>query len=149
MNAAIKKELDDIERRHGKILPSVVVQAARDKKSAMHTWFDWDDSSAAQKYRLEQARSLIRIVVTTVNTPNATPFQTYVSLKSDRYNGGGYRSITRVLSDKERTRQMLQQALDELETFKLKYNQIKALKPVFSAADSVAGKTKTQMRKAA
>lgn len=44
----------------GKITPAQVVNAARDPASPMHDYFEWDNDAAAEKYRIDQARTLIR-----------------------------------------------------------------------------------------
>lgn len=46
----------------GVLTPSAVVDAARNPNSSMHAQFEWDDSEAAEAYRLQQARALIRRV---------------------------------------------------------------------------------------
>lgn len=51
------KELED---RQGRLLPSEVLNAARNEDSPLHGFFEWDESLAAEAYRLEQARELIR-----------------------------------------------------------------------------------------
>ena len=48
--------------RAGKLTAHAVVDAARDAKSPLHGYFEWDDSKAAEQYRLDQARVLIRTV---------------------------------------------------------------------------------------
>lgn len=44
----------------GKITPEQLVEAARSEGSPLHRYFEWDDKEAADKYRLMQARTLIR-----------------------------------------------------------------------------------------
>ena len=46
----------------------VVATAKRRKKSALHGQFEWDDPTAAQKYRLEQARHILNHIVIQVTT---------------------------------------------------------------------------------
>lgn len=41
---------------------SAVVDAARPRGSSLHRFFEWDDGKAAQKFRIEQARWLVRSV---------------------------------------------------------------------------------------
>lgn len=43
----------------GNVTPKEFLEAARPLNSPVHDYFDWNDSSAAEKYRLEQARNLI------------------------------------------------------------------------------------------
>ena len=48
--------------KSGRITAHAVLDAARPASSPIHDCFDWDDSEAAEKWRLEQARELIRRV---------------------------------------------------------------------------------------
>ena len=43
-------------RNGGRVTPEEVIDAARRTDSPLHDYFDWDDTSAAHKYRIEQAR---------------------------------------------------------------------------------------------
>ena len=43
------------------VTPESVLEKAKDKKSELHKCFDWDDKSAANKYRLQQARQIINL----------------------------------------------------------------------------------------
>jgi hypothetical protein len=63
---AIAKPLLEALRRledgHGRLVPEDVVEAAREPSSPLHGYFTWDDTEAAARYRLDQARTLIRSV---------------------------------------------------------------------------------------
>lgn len=60
---AVAQELSAIAEKNGSGFDAaLVVEAARDPASAMHRYFEWDDSLAAQQWRLYQARSLIRSI---------------------------------------------------------------------------------------
>jgi len=48
--------------KSGRITAHAVLDAARPASSPIHDCFDWNDSEAAEKWRLEQARELIRRV---------------------------------------------------------------------------------------
>ena len=132
----IAKELDRI-RRQGKGLVSAeaVVEYARDKNTALNSQFDWDDSTAAEKYRLQQARKIIARVEF-VGVEDAPPVRAFVSLTTDR-GERGYRSVAAVLNDEGMTRQMLADALSELNTLRRKYGVLKQLAGVWSAVDAV------------
>lgn len=137
-NHEIVRELTRIAERNGGILrPDDVVEAARSPQSVLHSHFDWDDSDAAHKWRIHQARNLINVVVSCVGDAKQTPMRVFVSLTSDRVPGGGYRLMTHVLSDRELREQMLKDALLELQTFETKYKSLMELARVFAAARSV------------
>jgi hypothetical protein len=73
--------LEEVRLSHdGKLRPPDVVNAARPEESPLHSHFEWDDSEAAEEYRLYQARYLIR------NTPRVTfddgePMHRYISVR--------------------------------------------------------------------
>jgi hypothetical protein len=68
LSEEVVRELEDIYDDKGELLEEDVLLAARDPKSAMHDHFEWNNSKAAEAYRLEQARHLIRSVTIKVTT---------------------------------------------------------------------------------
>lgn len=138
MSEVVKQALAALER-DGKILPHEVVEAARNPESPLHPHFEWDDSAAAESYRLEQARRLIRVHVVVSDTPTSATVRAFVSLTPDRKTGGGYRPISKVLDDVQMRKQLLKDALAELETFRRKYERLRELAPVLRAIDKVTG----------
>jgi hypothetical protein len=121
---------------NGILLPEEVVDAARSPSSILHKSFTWEDTEAAHQYRLWQARTLIRTTIRYVQINRDTrPARVFVSLTPDREDeGGGYREVIAVLSDKDMRKQLLQDALDELRTFEVKYAHLKELSGVFVAS---------------
>ena len=130
---AIVQELRKIQRAHGGWLkPEDVIEEARPAGALLHTEFEWDDSKAAHQHRLDQARELIQVCVEYYpQTQKMT--RVFVSLSNDRSKGGGYRDMRVVLGNREHREQMLQDALDEMQRFRVKYAVLKELINVFSA----------------
>lgn len=58
----LEAELQSIYDKEGELTPSAVVTAAKPKNHPLHSQFTWDDKDAADQFRLEQARGLIRSV---------------------------------------------------------------------------------------
>jgi len=70
---AMKQELRRLsEKGGGTLTPSRVVDVARSPLNPLHKYFEWDDAVAAEKYRQDQARELIRCVHIEVTTENVT-----------------------------------------------------------------------------
>lgn len=65
----VRRALRALERS-GKLTPEEVVSTAQNPEHPLHPYFDWDDSVAASKWRLEQARGLIRSVTVKVVMEN-------------------------------------------------------------------------------
>lgn len=60
--AAYGPVLMALQQQHTFLKPAHVVQAAKNQRSPLHGYFNWDDASAAQAHRLEQARYLLRSI---------------------------------------------------------------------------------------
>jgi hypothetical protein len=136
-SAAVAQELELIRKRHHGILrPADVVDFARDPQTALHAEFEWDDSKAAEQYRLEQARLIIRCAVRVVGE-DSPPIRAYVSLQEDRRAGDSYRSLSDVLGDPNLRNALLAQALREAESWRLRYERLAELKPIVRAISKV------------
>lgn len=98
-------EADELERiredNDGLLTVAKVLEAARDEDSPLHRHFDWDDTTAAEKYREWQARTLIQKCRVTIESRPDVFVKAYVSLPMDRNNGkgGGYRAVQEVVDD--------------------------------------------------
>ena len=53
--------LMDIRGKRGALTPQIVLDEARDPSHPLHHRFEWDDSLAAEKYRLLQAQKLLQV----------------------------------------------------------------------------------------
>lgn len=136
LNKKAQAELAAMMEHGGSLLPAAVVEWARDKEtSALHACFEWDDSRAAEKYRIEQARGFIRIVVTVPDQTTA-PVRLFVSMLEDR-GMVGYRRLDDVLADSAARQKLVDQFLRELRAYELRYRRIAELAPIFAAADKV------------
>lgn len=134
-------ELRRIEQEHGVLRPGDVVEAARPATSPLHSQFEWDDGVAAERYRNDQARSLIRVCVEYVG-PTKRRQQVFVSLSTDRSAGGGYRSLVEVLAIDNLRNQLIEDALADMERFTGRYSHIAELARVTEAMRD----TKRQIR---
>ena len=121
----------------GVLHPQAVVDFARNPATALHSQFTWDDAEAAEAHRLEQARRVIRVFVVVEPAGDPTPVRAFVSLTTDRKQGGGYRRTVDVVSDADHYAQMLRDALAEISALERKFERIRELRPVWLAAERV------------
>lgn len=141
----VGKELMKLEKAKGCITPESIVEKARSQSSPMHQYFTWDDTKAAEKQRLHEARQVIRSVIilpVESKTENVKTVRAFVSVSSTeneaRFKGRGYISMTRAMSDEEYKRQLLQDALNEANSWKTRFDTLKDfLSEVFAAIDRV------------
>lgn len=139
LSKAAKAELEDVRLSHrGVLRPQAVVDRARDEESALHRYFTWDDTEAAEQWRLEQARRVIRAVVI-VLPQHVQEVRCYVSLQQDRGNDS-YRTTADVMSNDEWRERLLDEAHRDLEALERKYRTLRELAPVFEASAKVRAK---------
>lgn len=88
-------EISKIIKNQGKVTPTDLVILAGNKNSPLHNYFEWNDSIAAQRHRIDQARYMLNHIVTVVefdgkplqqrcfyNVVNADKERVYVNLKT-------------------------------------------------------------------
>lgn len=126
-------------RNRGLANPHDVVNFARNPKTALHSQFEWRNGVAAEKWRLHQARNLIRVYVEVIEGSDK-PIRAWASLPFDRTEAGGYRLTVDVLKDTDLRGQLLDMAYRDMEIFQLKYQRLTELSAVFSAMNKVRGK---------
>lgn len=100
----LELEIDELERireeNDGLLTVAAIVEAAKDEDSPLHRHFDWNDGSAAEKYREWQARTLIQKCKITIEHRPDTIVRAYVSVPSDRKEGG-YRTVQDVIDNED------------------------------------------------
>jgi hypothetical protein len=120
----------------GKLTPGAVVEGARDPGSALHPHFDWNDAEAAEKWRVEQARDLIRCIRVDDLNPNQEPVRAFLSIAGDA--GVSYRTVQDVRSSDDLQRRLLAAAERDLEAFTARYRVFKDICAVVETAKTVA-----------
>lgn len=97
--------LAELYRSWGELTPRLVVEAAADDTSPLHSLFTWDDTVAAQAFREEQARHVIRSVRVVITT-SAARISTVAYIRNPLRDGGaqGYTSCVDLREDQEGAR---------------------------------------------
>jgi len=119
---AIGQELTRIkDANKGRLMPQTVVEEARNRRNPLHRHFEWNDKTAAEAYRLDQARELIRIIQIEDTDGDKPPRRAFVSVNDD---GMSYRGLTEVLSSQSLQLAVLVSAERELRAFETRYNEL-------------------------
>jgi hypothetical protein len=124
-------------QKGGNLTPSDIVSDARKDNSPLHPCFEWNDPAAAEKYRDDQARYLLRQIVVTIQQEETESFtiRAFVNLKNN--NSCSYTSVLTAMGDPEKRLQIVQKAWDELKAWKSRYQEYKELANIFAALESV------------
>lgn len=132
----------------GKLTPKAIVDNARNPDSALHRHFEWDDASAAEKYRHQQARMIIASLRVDPIGSNSEPERAFHSISD---NGSAYRSIQEIRSSGDLQEKLLAAAERDLEAFTVRFRVLKDICAIVETAKTVAKskRTKTETRAAA
>lgn len=125
----VQTELSRIADSNGGVLdPQMVVNESRSESAPLHRLFEWDDTVAAEKYRVVQARFIIRNqIVEEDDTPTVRSFV--------HAGGDGYAPIRTALQSVDMTEALLKQAKADMDTFRAKYRALKSLAGIVQAMD--------------
>ncbi len=140
----VGNELEAIYEEHGKLTPPLIVEDARNDERETHKLIEWDESTAAEKYRLEQARYIMRniIVVKTDAQPTLQEpsrvikfraFENVETVEQERY----FMPMQVAVSREDTRNYMLKQAMLALQSFRQKYGMIEELANVIDAIDNL------------
>lgn len=126
-------ELESIRKGNdGLLTPQVVLEQASDPESPIHDGFEWDDSTAANLHREQEARLMINhLTVTISEVPGSEPTRAFVSIRVD--DSPRYTSIQVALATPELRKQVLDKALKEARAWQDRYNEYEELTSVFAA----------------
>ena len=157
----VGERLESIRTKRNALTPDIVLQDARNIRSPLHEFFEWDESEAARKYRLDQAGHLIRAVqVTYEDVPAVTPRQieltalpalttpvrpvrAFLVIRGD--DGVlGYVETQAAMSDPDMRKQVLQRAHSELDAVARKWREVSELAEVFKALDRLGDLVSTE-----
>jgi hypothetical protein len=129
----VAKTVQNLIKIRGEIKPAELVDFARNKKCPIHRCFEWDNSIAAEKYREEQARYILRQIVIVQECEGKEPFEirAFVSVDIDKDNV--YTTMKRAISEPELYKQILRQAYEDLKAWKEKYDNLREFKKIYKA----------------
>ena len=136
--------LKEIAKRDGGLLrPQAVVDAARSVSSPLHGAFCWNNTEAAQKYRLLQAQQLIRSFRVTVEDNGAKyDAPVFVGVSTDREgrkSDNPYRLAEDVAKSADLQAVAESDAMEQLHGIKARYEHLKRLGDIWAAIDGHGG----------
>ncbi len=119
-----------------------IVTAAAGVRHPLHKHFNWDDTEAANEYRKEQARLLLRSIVVVYREAPKVPTRAYqvIIMESDEPEEKPrqvYRSTDDILADPAARAELLARAFQELISFQRKFRCLQELAPIFRTLNEV------------
>lgn len=132
-NADPQKVASEIIAIGDSATPDEIVNAARDESTELHKCFEWDNDVAADKYRIIQAREVVRhLVIQEQEVPLDRP-EIRVFFKPKKVDG--YEHVRHIVRNDDSYENLLKQAWAELQAFKRKYSCLKELQEILDLID--------------
>ena len=150
----VGKVLTEIEERDGSVTSKSFLEYSRPEDSETHDMFEWDDTIAAEKYRLAQSGRIInQLQIEVVYSGDSSPKEVEVEVnRTERFKrvsafvnvvpktvkgSAVFTNTLSALRDKEKRVQVLKNALAELESFKARYESLEELSGVMTAIEDL------------
>lgn len=133
----------------GAVTPAALVDAARHPDAPLHPAFEWDDTVAAEKYRREQARGILRsleLVVEKKGPAGGPPVRQIAFACVDApATGRAYLATAEIVAAPDLRRQLIADALALFEGARRRFVHVsEELTPVFAAVDEVRRRFATE-----
>lgn len=120
----LRSILTAVREEHGTLTPRLLVDIARDPEHPLHHRFEWDDSKAAEKWRLEQAGQLLRVTYAPL-PGKPRDMRAFMAVRGDDSPTSEYVPTGEALAD-EFTRTLLLRQFDrEWKAFKRRYSDLR------------------------
>ena len=144
-----KEELEKLELKYNGVLtPQNVLREAQSKASPLHEFFDWENETAGEKWRIWQARFLIGSIKVKVNFDGTVKeYKRYLNVRisADREDASrGYVNSNVVLINPDYKEQIIKKAIKEVEYWKKQYSDYNELENIFKSIQQTKKKLKIE-----
>ena len=115
------------------VTAEMILDKARDENTELHKCFEWDDSVAAEKYRINQAGGIIRNLVIQVSDDPGEERTIRVLHKANEEHV--YKPVGAIVRNINEYANLLERAKMELSSFKKKYSCLAELSEIIDLID--------------
>lgn len=135
--------LKELEAKNSVVTPSAVVEVAKPKNAPLHSCFEWNDSKAAERFRLDQARLIIRSVevVRMLEGGKEERQLGFVSIAVNKPGSSAYMNTEGALRDERYSAKIIDDAKAQLLGWRRRYGHLAALvkefAPIVEAIDKM------------
>lgn len=124
-DAQVAGEVCEELEREGRLTPENLVEVSKDENAPLHNEFEWNDATAAKKYRRSQAQFIIQMLVVKSSDDEEEekkpPVRAFFAIDRERRS---YESVVSILESKDKTATLREQVVKELACFYGKYQAI-------------------------
>lgn len=118
----------------GNLTAKALLDVSRPEDAPLHSEFEWNDTVAAERYREDQARNIIRHLVVRLDAKPDTPVRGFFRIEQAEPR---YTNVNAILTQRDLRAELIQQALEEMAAFQRKYGTLTELAMIFEATAKV------------
>lgn len=135
----VGERIEHLRNAHGgNVTPQLVVEDAADASAPTHPLFEWDDAKAANQHRMEQARSMLRNIVVTIEQRPTAPVRAFVCVQASGDEEKSYTSVVAAMEDPELRQQVLARAKAEIVQWRKRYDALEEFAHLFEQIDQLS-----------
>jgi len=136
-------EVLEVQKTYGLTAENILRKASK-KSSSLYEFFDWDNSSAGEKWRLQQARGLINEIKIVVEDKEMYAFESVNVIvedskvsnkKNSKFGIREYKPIIEIMNNEDYRNQLIHRALMEANYWKERHTELVELNPIFISID--------------
>ena len=109
------------------VTPEEVLNIAKNENTELHKCFEWDDNAAAEKYRLNQARSILQMIVVIPEEKEVAPRRVF-QISSEQ---NVYQPLIFFVKNDDEYQVLLSRAIGELRAIATRYKSLEELSDIF------------------
>lgn len=132
------EHIEKLQAKHGdEYLPKVILDDSRPYDALLHSCFEWRDDVAAEKYRLDQARGIVRNLTIVYEddrggVPQTVEVRAYVST-NEKNSRADYKPVLVAMQNDVMKHQVLKNAVEEVRQVEKKYANLLTLSEILEA----------------
>lgn len=128
------KVCEELEKEGG-LTASRLVDASRPEDAPLHGEFEWHDHIAAEEYRKEQAREIMRHLI--IVQPEDETKETVRAFFNVSVVDPQYYSTAVIIKDEDKYEQLKKRAISELEAIHNRYSMIMGIEAIYEAIQKI------------
>lgn len=133
-------ELERIQAKYGEVTPKNLLDESRPVTAVMHNCYEWNDTVAAEKWRLQQSRHIMSCLTVTYESveDNSDEIKTievraFQNVSPERE--GRFLHVKNAMESPEYRHELMLRALRELAEYRKKYTDLSELAKVIGYVD--------------
>lgn len=112
--------------------PAQIVDRAKDPESELHKCFEWSNATAAEKWRIYQARQIVCHLVIRRTEEERAENKPEIRLLHKPTQESGYKAVTLIVQNQDEYQKLLAMAYADLAKFKARYSALTELEEIMA-----------------